>query len=146
MADSGEEKGAKPQLNPLASGLGSGGDIGDQLKGIPVATVGKEKLGWSPTDLVYTKAVSTNRLVSRRGHATHHSWGHSGRHRVHGLYWDVVRVQILALVTLGTVTQCIISAQFCYKSGSQDAELGNNNVRLDALLYLPDAIDKIQYE
>ena len=51
-------------MNPLASGLGSGGDIGGQLKGMPVAMAGKEKFGLNPEALVYTQTISGYGLAS----------------------------------------------------------------------------------
>ena len=66
MADTGGEKGAKAQLNPVASGLGSGGDIDGQVNGIPVAIAGKEKLGLRPTGLDYITAVRTSTNAADR--------------------------------------------------------------------------------
>ena len=108
-----------PQLKPLACALCIGGDIGAQLNCIPAAGAGKEKCGLKPPWLIYVSAVSTAAGSRCLGHVTYHSRGRNRRHCVCGLCGIYHRMQVLALVTLWTVTQSVVSAEFRYGMKSQ---------------------------
>lgn len=51
---------------------------------------------------------------------------HGGRHWVRGLYWDHVRVEVLALVTLWAMTECKIPTQLLSVSSRHRAGLGRS--------------------